>query len=212
MRWASSHCVPLTVLGGGHSGHCLADGALALWLRHMGGAVADPARGVVVAGGGATMGQVAAAAARYGMAVTTGARPRWVMKLGMGPEVWRLGRGALRQVACALSVGGGVGLPVHQLDTQPSRAGGKGARAMPRCDALWRTMCNVPRPPRIPPCSHPCSVGCGLVLAGGVGHLARAFGLAVDNVVELRCVGAGGQWAACGHRRRLGRGCGNRGI
>ncbi len=76
MRWAVRHGTPLTVVGGGHSGHSVAHGALALSLQRLSAVRADPAARVVHAGGGATMGAIAAAAAQHGMAVTTGARPR----------------------------------------------------------------------------------------------------------------------------------------
>ncbi len=77
MRWARRHRVPLTVVCGSHSGHSVADGALALSLRRLCAVSADPTRRVVAAGGGATMGAVAEAAEVCGMAVAVGARPRW---------------------------------------------------------------------------------------------------------------------------------------
>lgn len=78
VRWALAHRRPLTVVGGGHSGHCAADGVLAVSLRHLSGVRVDAARREVTAGGGAVMGDVAAEAEAAGLAVTTGARPRWV--------------------------------------------------------------------------------------------------------------------------------------
>ncbi len=74
VRAAREHALPLSVRGGGHdwAGRALRDGGLVLDLSAMRGVTVDPAAGTAVAQGGATAGDVVAAAARYGLAPVTG--------------------------------------------------------------------------------------------------------------------------------------------
>jgi adenine phosphoribosyltransferase/phosphomevalonate kinase len=105
--------VPLSVIGGGHSGHCFRNGALALDLRPGWSTVfVDPTARLVHAGGGATLGQIAKAAQDHGLAVPLGDRP---------------------------------------------------------------------------------GVGMGLVLSGGLGHLARKYGLSCDNITRVVYVASDGK-------------------
>jgi FAD/FMN-containing dehydrogenase len=131
MRWAARHDQKVTVVGGGHSDHCVWDGALAIDLRHSLSTVQLLAESnLLVAGGGASMAAIAKAA----------------------------------------------------------EAGGR--------------MCCLGTAP---------SVGVGLLLQGGVGHLARWRGLAVDHIQRVECVTPDGRqrtlscsdelelfWAFCG--------------
>ena len=113
ISWARLHGQRVTVVGGGHSGHCVWDSALAIDLRRHFATVqllGDPPRRLV-AGGGASMGQICSTAAAGG-------------------------------VMCALG-------------TAPT-------------------------------------VGAGLLLQGGVGHLSRWRGLAVDCIETVECVTADG--------------------
>lgn len=135
MQWASACGVQITVVGGGHSAHCIWDEALAIDLRKgFAGAQLESSSGsggpVLLAGGGASMATIAKAA----------------------------------------------------------EAGGR--------------MCCLGTAP---------TVGAGLLLQGGVGHLARWKGLAVDNIERVTCVTPDGLertaspeqdpelfWAICG--------------
>lgn len=71
---AREHDLALSVLGGGHdwAGRALNDGGLVLDLSAMRGVTVDPDTGVAVAQGGATAGDVVAAAGRYGLTPVTG--------------------------------------------------------------------------------------------------------------------------------------------
>ncbi|KAK1865503.1 hypothetical protein I4F81_008034 [Pyropia yezoensis] len=103
----------LAVIGGGHSGHCLWPGTVAVDLRAAWpSAAATPDGTAVVAGGGATAGAITAAAAAVGRVVPLGDRP------GVGP---------------------------------------------------------------------------GLILLGGIGHYARRWGLAADNLLAVTYVTASGE-------------------
>ena len=104
--WAAARGTTVTVVGGGHSGHCVWDDALAIDLRH-----------------------------------------------GFG-EARLLGDGGQR-----IAVGGGASLAAI---VEAAEAGGR--------------MCCVGTAP---------TVGAGLLLQGGVGHLARWRGLAVDTVEQV---------------------------
>ena len=71
---AREHDLALSVRGGGHdwAGRALNDGGLVLDLSAMRGVTVDPDAGVAVAQGGATAGDVVAAAGRYGLTPVTG--------------------------------------------------------------------------------------------------------------------------------------------
>src|SRR5260221_3708223 len=73
VRAAREHRLPLSVRGGGHdwAGRALNDGGLVLDLSAMRGVTVDPGARTAVAQGGATVGDVVAAAARYGLAPVT---------------------------------------------------------------------------------------------------------------------------------------------
>eukprot|EP00966_Prymnesium_polylepis_P269377 6223301-Prymnesium_polylepis.1 len=131
VAWAAANGKTITVVGGGHSGHCLWDGALAIDLRP-----------------------------------------------GLG-DAQLLGNGSL------LEAGGGAALATI---VRVAEAGGR--------------MCCLGTAP---------TVGAGLLLQGGVGHLARWRGLAVDALERVTCVTADGEertasrdcepelfWAVCG--------------
>src|SRR6516164_539906 len=74
VRAAREHGLPLSVRGGGHdwAGRALRDGGVMIDLSAMRGVTVDPAARTAVAQGGATAGDVAAAAAGYGLAPVTG--------------------------------------------------------------------------------------------------------------------------------------------
>ena len=74
VRAAREHGLPLSVRGGGHdwAGRALREAGLVLDLSAMRGVTIDPAAGTATAQGGATAGDVVAAAARYGLAPVTG--------------------------------------------------------------------------------------------------------------------------------------------
>jgi len=71
---AREHGLPLSVRGGGHdwAGRALRDGGVVLDLSAMRAVTVDPATRTAVAQGGATAGDVVAAAAGYGLAPVTG--------------------------------------------------------------------------------------------------------------------------------------------
>jgi FAD/FMN-containing dehydrogenase len=71
---AREHDLALSVRGGGHdwAGRALNDAGLVLDLSAMRGVTVDPDAGVAVAQGGATAGDVVAAAGRYGLTPVTG--------------------------------------------------------------------------------------------------------------------------------------------
>ena len=71
---AREHGLPLSVRGGGHdwAGRALRDGGVVLDLSAMRAVTVDPAARTAVAQGGATAGDVVAAAAAYGLAPVTG--------------------------------------------------------------------------------------------------------------------------------------------
>ncbi|KAK0753678.1 hypothetical protein B0T18DRAFT_477042 [Schizothecium vesticola] len=119
VRWALRHGVGLTVVGGGHSGHCLRPGVVAVDMDAF-DRVSVVADGPLVwAGAGCTTGDIVRAAMAAGLTVPLGARP---------------------------------------------------------------------------------SVGAGLVLQGGIGHLARGYGLACDAIVGAVVVSV-----ASGEVLRVGR-------
>jgi len=74
IRAAREHGLPLSVRGGGHdwAGRALRDGGVVLDLSAMRAVTVDPATRTAVAQGGATAGDVVAAAAGYGLAPVTG--------------------------------------------------------------------------------------------------------------------------------------------
>lgn len=120
VRWALRHDVGLTVVGGGHSGHCLRPGVVAVDMHAFGGVSVVAADGPLIwAGAGCTTGDIVRAAMAAGLTVPLGARP---------------------------------------------------------------------------------SVGVGLVLQGGIGHLARGYGLACDAIVGAVVVSV-----ASGEVLRVGR-------
>jgi adenine phosphoribosyltransferase len=102
VRWALRHGVGLTVVGGGHSGHCLRPGVVAVDMGAFDRVSVVADGHLVWAGAGCTSGDIVRAAMAAGLTVPLGARP---------------------------------------------------------------------------------SVGAGLVLQGGIGHLARGYGLACDAIV-----------------------------
>jgi len=74
VRAAREHALPLSVRGGGHdwAGRALRHDGLVLDLSALRGVTVDPATRTAVAGGGATAGDVVAAAATCGLAPVTG--------------------------------------------------------------------------------------------------------------------------------------------
>jgi FAD/FMN-containing dehydrogenase len=74
VRSASAAGLPIAVRGGGHSvaGHCVADGALVVDLRHMRAVDVDPVRRVARAEGGAQWLDVDTATTAHGLATTGG--------------------------------------------------------------------------------------------------------------------------------------------
>lgn len=119
VRWALRHGVGLTVVGGGHSGHCLRPGVVAVDMHAFDRVSVDADGPLVWAGAGCTTGDIVRAAMAAGLTVPLGARP---------------------------------------------------------------------------------SVGAGLVLQGGIGHLARGHGLACDAIVGAVVVSV-----ASGEVLRVGR-------
>lgn len=74
LRFARDRRMPIAVRGGGHgvAGHAVCDGGLVIDLRELNWVTVDPARGRVVAGGGATIGDVDAASQRHRLVVPLG--------------------------------------------------------------------------------------------------------------------------------------------
>jgi FAD/FMN-containing dehydrogenase len=74
VRAARKHGLPLSVRGGGHdwAGRAISDGGLTIDLSAMRAVSVDPDSGTGVVQGGATAGDVVAAARRYGLAPVTG--------------------------------------------------------------------------------------------------------------------------------------------
>ena len=104
MEWAHEFRQCVTIIGGGHSGHCVRVGTVAISLRLFATVHTDSGAMTIIAGGGATIGQIVREADAAGLVVPLGARP---------------------------------------------------------------------------------TVGAGLILLGGMGHLSRSLGLAVDNILSL---------------------------
>ncbi|RKO93659.1 hypothetical protein BDK51DRAFT_20286 [Blyttiomyces helicus] len=107
VRWAVANGTQLTTVGGGHSGHCVRDGVVAVDMSALRDVVVDRGALTVTVGAGATGGLIVREAHAAGLAVPFGARP---------------------------------------------------------------------------------SVGAGLWLQGGVGHLTRLFGLTCDRIIAVRVV------------------------
>ncbi|KAL0253213.1 hypothetical protein SLS55_010185 [Diplodia seriata] len=125
VRWALRHGVPLTVVGGGHGGHCVRSGVVAVDMGALGGvrvvraaaAAAEDAMGdggrteagvadaqhLVVAGAGCTTGDIVREALKAGVAVPLGARPGVGAGLWLQGGVGHLARG--RGLACDAVVG-----------------------------------------------------------------------------------------------------------
>ena len=80
VTFARQYGLKLTVIGGGHSGHCLSLGALAIDLSLMRSVSVDPMTKTVTAAGGATTGDINLATQPYNLSVVLGARP----SVGMG--------------------------------------------------------------------------------------------------------------------------------
>lgn len=68
-------CGSVTVIGGGHSGHCLADNAIAISMKLWDYVEVQPNSMVVRVGGGATIGRITAECEKHGLVVPLGDRP-----------------------------------------------------------------------------------------------------------------------------------------
>lgn len=111
LKWAKSYRQGVTVCSGGHSDHCLVDGAVAIHLGAWNEIRLNVSEARITAGGGVSVGEICKVASAASLTVPLGARP---------------------------------------------------------------------------------SVGMGLALLGGIGHLSRSLGLSIDNIISLRMALASG--------------------
>jgi FAD/FMN-containing dehydrogenase len=121
VRVAREYGLPLSVRGGGHdwAGRALRDGGLVLDLSALRGVTIDADTGVAVAQGGATAGDVVAAAARHGLAPVTGA----VKAVGMAGLTLAGGYGPLNGKH-GLALDNLLGADVVLADGRRATAGG----------------------------------------------------------------------------------------
>ncbi|KAL4784734.1 hypothetical protein BJX76DRAFT_356721 [Aspergillus varians] len=114
VRWALKHGVGLTVIGGGHSGHCLWPGVVAVDMRGFNqidiitagadSGVSGPDCGsLVVAGAGCTTGEIISKTMAAGLTVPLGARPSVGAGLWLQGGIGHLAR--LHGLACDAIVG-----------------------------------------------------------------------------------------------------------
>lgn len=147
VRWALKHGVGLTVIGGGHSGHCLLSNVVSVDLGafdqvHVltSGEDACP---VVVAEAGCTAGNIVHKAMAAGLAVPLGARPSVGAGLWLQGGIGHLAR--LHGLACdaivgavVVSVDSGEVLCVGRVPSQ-HRPPGAVVRPENEADLLWAT-------------------------------------------------------------------------
>ncbi|GAB1315514.1 Phosphoribosyl transferase domain protein [Madurella fahalii] len=145
VRWALRHGVGLSVIGGGHSGHCLWPNVVGVDMRAFDQAHIIPAREdsdsgpLIVAGAGCKTGDIIRKAMAAGLTVPLGARPSVGAGLWLQGGIGHLAR--LHGLACDAIVGAVVvsvaSAEVVTVGCVPSQHRPAGAVHLSETDLLW---------------------------------------------------------------------------